>query len=331
MRAGRFVCVGIPILLTIGAIIAFMVATLSGIAHQSLYIFSVDLEDLRLDENTLESAIEDLNLGDIGDSIGQRDVEPRALTAGQLGLGRKYEVTLWGYCEITDDGKECSKGEYNWASKHIRTDVLDDLGSVANVEIELPEEIDTAIDIFSSVTRYTEIAFITALAVLGLELFIGIFSNCTRIISCLTWLIGLAAIILCLVAAGLATAMGAVIVGAVEATASEYGVKGHLNTRFLATIWIGAGFAVAASLFWLFTICCCKPEHRKRDGGDDNEKLIPKSGYYPIGGGVNDHEMRSTAYHNQFQPTYGQDYSHAPTSHSGGRSDAAYEPYSHRA
>ncbi|KAL6863003.1 hypothetical protein ACO1O0_003246 [Amphichorda felina] len=334
MRAGRFVCVGLPIALTIGAIIAFMVATLSGIAHNNLYIFKVNLEGLKLDANTLEAVIGD-GIDDLGNILNNKRHERRALTAGDLNLGRKYEFTLWNYCEIKDSKRDCIDGEYNWASKHLRKDIIDEIPKIGSKTIELPDEIDKAIDVFSTVTRYTEIAFIVALAVLGAELVLGIFSSCTRIMSCLTWLIGLAAIVLCIVAAGLATAMGAVVVGAIEAAAKEYGVRASLNTNFLACIWIGAAFAIAASLFWLFTICCCKPEHgSRRSKGDDNEKLV-SSAYYPIGGTANDHEMTSAGYHNQFQPTYGQDYTHAPSHYSGSRlgsrPEVSYEPYSHRA
>lgn len=367
MRGGRFACVALPIILTIGAIIAFMVATLSGIAHNSLYIFSINLENLNfdsidigdiagavgLDDVDLPDGVDDLkdiNLDDIEIPSRRAAVEARQDSNGiasTLDFGNKYEVTLWGYCEIRDkrgeDGteKKCIDGEYNWASKHLDTSFINELAGVAGADIQVPDEIDTALGIFKTVTRYTEIAFIVALAVLGLELFLGIFASCTRIISCLVWLIGIAAIVLCIVAAGLATAMGAVVVGAVEATAEQYGVRGSINTNFLVCIWIGAAFAIAASLFWLFTICCCKPEHgrHKNKGGDDNEKLMPTGGYYPVSGtGMNDHEMTPSngaynnqgTYHNQFNPGYGDNYSHAPSYYSGGRSDAGYEPYSHR-
>lgn len=342
MRAGRFACVALPIILTIAAIIAFLIATLSGIAHNSLYIFTINLEDLNFDSIDVGDIASDLGL-DISGRDAQQ-IETRQSGEGiasTLNFGNKYEVTLWGYCEIRDkrgeDGTErnCIDGEYNWASKHLNTSFISDLAGVAGADIQIPDEIDTALNIFKTVTRYTEIAFIVALCVLGLELLLGIFASCTRVISCLVWLIGLAAIVLCVVAAGLATAMGAVVVGAVEATAEQYGVRGSINTNFLVCIWIGAAFAIAASLFWLFTICCCKPEHgrNKNKHLDDNEKLMPTGGYYPVGGtGMNDHEVNTGhgGYHNQFQPGYGQEYSHAPSYYSAGRSDAGYEPYSHR-
>lgn len=364
MNLGRFCFVAFPLILTIGAIISFLIATLSGIAHDSLYIFRVDLRDLTLNEDTLKSLADNididlpgnLEISDVTDNFGK---EKRAdgLSASDLGLGREYEITLWGYCEIKKkkggDGEErdCSDGEFDWATKHLRDDFINDLGKSINVEIKLPDEIDKAIDVFSTVNRYAEIAFIVALVVLGVELFFGIFATCTRVMSCLTWIIGLAAIVICVLTAGLATGMGAVVVGAIEASAKVYGVRASLNTNFLACIWIGAAFAIVASLFWLISICCCKPDHRSgkkgtkyRDGGDDNEKLMPTGSYYPIG--ANDHEMTPGNYQQQFQPNNGMGYSHGPPDYTGysggggynmgggsGRQNnpyEAYEPYSHR-
>jgi len=383
MRAGRFVCVALPIILTVGAIIAFLVATLSGVVHNSLYMFTVNLEDMTLDEATLSSLadnfgidvpsldditdqlpdgvslddlkdklpddvnLDDLNLDNIDlstldlDNLDINDLlnsktkrEEASVSAADLNLGLKYEIGLWGYCEIKKDGdgtkRDCINAEYDWANKHLSSNLSESLRN------QIPDEVEHAIDLFSTMTRYTEIAFIVALMVLGLELFLGIFASCTRIISCLVWLIGLAAIVLSIAAAGMATAMSAIVIGTIEASAEQYGVRGSINTQFLATIWIGCAFAVGASLFWLFTICCCKPDHKSRDTADDREKLMGNraSGYYPIGGtnqhANGDHEMTTGTYHNQFKPTYGQDYGHAPAYSSSGRSDAGYEPYAHR-
>lgn len=335
MQAGRFVCVALPIILTIGAIISFMIATLSGVAHNSLYLFSVNLEDLDLNPENIEDFLSKIDINLDGISLGKRD---SLVSAGTLGLANSYDISLWGYCANEKDERKCTDAQFNWAENRIQDDIL----SKFSAAIDLPDEIDTALDVFSTVTKYTEIAFIVALAVLGLELFVGIFANCTRIISCLTWLIGIAAIVFCIAAAGLATAMSGIVVAAIKSAAKQYGVKASINTNFLVCVWIGTAFATAASLFWLFTICCCKPERRRRDrsrGGDEEqEKLAPPTGaYYPIG---NDNETSganstyNNKYNNQFQPSHGHDYSHAPSYHSGNdsnRGDIAYEPYSHRA
>lgn len=363
MRPGRFVCVGLPLILTIGAIIAFLVATLSGITHNSLFIFNVDLSDFKLSSSAIASLASSLGL-DISKraDVSSSDVESAisGLSASDLGLGDKYEISLWGYCEIDSDGdKDCTKGEYNWASKHIRKDFIDNLGSVAGVDITLPDEINTAINVFCTITRWTEIAFIATLAALAAVAILGIFANCTRVMSCITWLVALVAIALSIAAAGLATAMATVVVAAVESQGDEYGVKANISTNYLACVWIGVAFALGASLFWLFSMCCCKPESRSdrrarrhADSISDSEKLMPTGSYIPVGhrhadstGDVADvnnaatyghyrsdsAEMTSantgSAYNNQFQPTYGNGYGHSPSA----RADVAYEPYSHRA
>ncbi|KAF4125111.1 SUR7/PalI family [Geosmithia morbida] len=352
MRPGRFVCVGIPLVLTIGAIIAFMVATLSGITHNGLFIFSIDLSKFDLDTDTLSSLASSLGL----DLRRRADSSSSStgLTASDLGLGDEYEISLWGYCEIDSDGnRDCTKGEYNWASKHIRSDFLDNLGSVSGVNITLPDELNTALNVFCTITRWTEIAFIASLASLGAVLLLGIFANCTRIMSCVTWLVGLVAIALSIAAAGLATAMATVVVAAVESQAKAYNVTGKISAGYLACVWIGVAFVLGATLFWLFSMCCCKPDHdsrrsrRRGDSVDDAEKLMPTGTYIPVGGNTTSNHHRddsgemitayggaaagtgagaAASYHNQFQPTYGEGYSHSPSI----RSDGAYEPYKHR-
>lgn len=331
MRFGRVICVGIPILLTLGAIITYLIATLSGVAHNKLYIFRVDLSNLDLNEDNLGSITDKLQ-DDIGNILGRSEVEERAVSAATLGLGQSYDVSLWGYCENDKNGKqECKKAQFDWASANIEEDILKPL--INDKKVDLPSEIDGALKVFGTVTKYTEIAYIITLVALGVELFLGAFASCTRIMSCLTTLVSIVAIIFSGVASGLSTAMALIVVGAIKAAADKYGVKASFNTNFLACVWIGFAFSLAAGLFWLFSACCCKPDHRDKRRSD-GEKLLPSTGYYPISG-TSEHEMTggNTSYHNQYEPTvpsyqpsYNQNNRHGHSS-----SDVAYEPFSHRA
>lgn len=348
MGAGRFVCVLLPVLLTVAAIVSFLIATLTGVAHNRMYLFRLDTQNLTIDQASLASFADDLGVGDDLDSITndindlsdtisgnsrvkrlalRQDVQTDNITAQDLGMAKQYDVSFWGYCYVDfNDDRHCTDSEMNWAANTLNDSYLEEFASVSGVSIALPDEITGPLRAFREISRWTGIAFIVALVVLGVELVIGILSNFSRAISCVTWLVGLLAIIVTGVAAALATAQAAVVVGAVEATAWRYGVEGHINTRFLATIWIGFAFTLAASLFFLFTVCCCKNERRNRNrGGDDGEKFAPSKSYAPLGSG-NDHEMTSgTGFYNPQQaPQYGAPY--------GGRTtESAYEPYSHRA
>ncbi|POR38035.1 Uncharacterized protein TPAR_01748 [Tolypocladium paradoxum] len=332
MGVGRFFCVALPILLTIASIVALLIATLSGVAHNSFYLFRVNVTDL---------SINPANLDNIANKIGgglkirANNVQTSNITAGNLGLDNVYDVNLWGYCTTDKAGKrECTKAQFDWASTKLNTTWIENFGAAAGAKISLPKEIKDALNVFRTVTKWTEVAFIIALVALGIELFVGIFASCSRVVSCLTWLVASIAAVLVGAAAGLATAMATIVIGAVESTAKYYGVKGSFDTKFLAAVWIATAFAIGAAFFWLFTICCCKPERRSRNayGGNkhqsaDGEKLLPKSGYAPLS---NEHEMSGGFYNPNQQQSH---FAAQPPRYPGGtgRSDLAYEPYSHRA
>ncbi|KAF5713869.1 integral membrane protein [Fusarium mundagurra] len=339
MGVGRFFCVLLPFVLTVGSIIFLLVGALAGVADKSLYIFRIDVKNLSISPADVGNIIDNLDLKNL--KLDTRDVpviEERAdkvkdnITAELLGLDKYYDINLWGFCKTDSDGKrKCEKPEFDWANKKLNTSYL--IGADKNVQIELPDEIQDALKAFKTVTKWTQVVYIAAFIALAAEIILGIFSNCSRIFSCLTWIVAGIASTLVIAAVVLSGVFAGTVVGAVEGTAKFYGVKGDINGRFFACVSIAAAFAIAAGLFWMFTICCCKPESRSRDKKNrrsDGEKLLggatnKHGSYAPLG---DDHEMQTGYYnHNQSQSQYG-----APRYPSGtARSDLAYEPYSHRA
>lgn len=388
MNGGRFVCVAMPLLLVLGAIITFLIAILTGVTQNNLYLFSVNISQLDVDSlslgNLLDTAgvelpgnvnIDDINsfddlkkiaednnvdididqlreqFGDnfdtvkdslknfgentgdsfenLGEELGNlfngnnkvRRQQTENITAGDLGLDTFYEVTLWNYCSKDEQGdRHCVKHQFDWAHKRINMSFVESSG------VELPKELTDAIKAFSEVTKWTEVAFIAALLALGVELLMGIFASCTRVMSCVTFVIAGAASTLSIIAAGMATGMALIIVGAVEGSDRLYGAKAKLNTSYLTLMWIGVAFALAAGLFWVFTICCCAPDHgrnRKSKYYDGQQPMMGQSqrGYAPLG---HDQEMSGGLYNNN--QGYNNQYGRSP----GGHSDVAYEPYAHR-
>jgi len=336
---GRYVCVAIPFVLTLGSLVALLVATLAGVANKDLYLFQVDLTNLTISPASVNNFINGRSPGSVGfhdptlleaeSGSGSSASKTSNITAADLGLAELYDIGLWGYCYTPKNGdRTCTKAAFNWAESqlNITTNNVNTLITASGQNVTIPDEITTAMDVFSTTTRWTEIVFIIAVVAVGLELFFGIFANCSRAFSCITFLIaGLATVAVC-AAASLATAMSVIVVGAVEGTAKWYGVSADFNKNFLAAVWIAAAFAIAAGLFWLFTICCCAPDHhsssRKRGGarGAEGEKFIPTGSYQPI------YEDPGYAGNNARHsgPQYG--YASQPQ---GQRRDMAYEPYSH--
>lgn len=347
MAVGRAICVALPLLLTIASIAALLYATLAGVAHHNTFMFKVDTRNLTLDRAGLESIAKDagVDVSSIGKDLGididgllDKATGGQNVTAKELNIDYVFDIDLWGFCYTKDNKRNCTSPQFDWASHTLNDTYLKNFGSQAGVSFPLPKDIQEPIKAFRTVMKVTEIAFIAALVLLGVELLVGILASCSRVISCLTWLIACITTILVFAAAGLATGTSAAVVGAVEATAKVYGVKGGIQTSFLAAIWIAAAFALGANLFWVFTICCCKPDHgrarsvRNRDSYGDGEKLMPTRAYAPLG---TEHEMTGF----QQQPAHHAGYNNSayyngqPARYpaGNGRSDLAYEPYSHRA
>ncbi|KAF9869608.1 integral membrane protein [Colletotrichum karsti] len=336
MGVGRVICVALPFILTVGSLIFLMVAALGGVSNKDLYMFRVNLTDLEINPASLSSVVSrDVKAENFGNyhnrallhgvSKAQTDgtTQTSNITAADLGLDNLYDIALWGYCTTASNGdKTCTKAKFDWAAEYLNTSTLTTIGSVSGRKVELPDEVTSALSAFKTVTKWTQVAYIIAFIALGLEVLFGIFANCTRAMSCVTFLVASVASVAVCASAALSTAMSVVVVGAVEASAKWYGVSASFNNSFLALVWISAALALGAGFFWFFTICCCAPSHtrKERKRNSDGEKLIPQgnSAYQPI------HE--ENGYYKQQQATqYG-----APRYASGARGDMAYEPYSHR-
>ncbi|KAK4035398.1 SUR7/PalI family-domain-containing protein [Parachaetomium inaequale] len=344
---GRFVCVLVPFLLTLASLVAMLIAGLAGIADKSLYMFRVNVTDLSISPLSVSGIlngtglniptslddinvdvpnvdipdidIPDIDIPDVDISVGKRQTQTTNITAADLGLYDVYDVNMWNYCYTKQDGtRECTKGAFDWAAHALNTTTGDfnSMLTSTGLNVTLPSGITDAVKAFGTVSKWTQVVFIIASVTLGVELFFGLFANCSRAFSCVTWLIAFLAILATGAAAALATATSVIVVGAVEASSELYGIDAQLNTRFLAAVWISVAFAIAAGLFWMFTICCCKPDHSSRRSrsrhGDEAEKFIPAgnggSGYSRLG--------EPSGYARQ---SYGPAQQHS----------GAYEPYSH--
>jgi hypothetical protein len=361
MGLGRFVCVLVPFALTLASLIAMLVGGLAGIADKSLYMFEVNTTDLSISPTSvtkllnldrrealpeaapvadvrvpviaarvpLISSLHNPNL--LATTKAQTSTSTSSnLTAADLGLADLYRIGIWNYCYTWQNGTTaCSQGQYNWAATalNVTTSQVNSLITSTGLNVTLPSTITDAVNTFSTVTRWTEIVFIIAYICLAVELFFGLFAQCSRIFSCITWLIAAVATVAVCAAATMATVMSVIVVGTLEASAKWYGVTADFNTRFLATVWVGAAFAIAAGFFWSFTICCCAPSHDRsskrgfnRGVNDEHgEKLIPAGAYAPVGQDQHGHQPYTGGY---AQPPQQYGYSSGAN---GGR----YEPYSH--
>lgn len=336
---GRFVCVLVPFLLTLASLIAMLIAGLSGIADKSLYMFRVNVTDMGLSPTSVSSILSGAGLDKLDipnlpnlPNIGKRQSQTTNVTAADLGLYDVYDVNVWNYCYTTQNGtRGCTKPKFDWAATALNT-TTGDINSMltsTGLNVTLPKEITSAVKSFGTVSKWTQIVFVIAYVALGVELLFGLFANCSRAFSCVTFLVAGIATVAVGAAAALATATSVVVVGAVEASAKLYGVDAHFNTRFLATVWLGVAFALAAGLFWMFTICCCAPDHHRssrsgRSRHADGEKFMGGA----VGGGGAPNYQRLSDPHG-YNAGYAQQYPRQSYGAPQPQHAGAYEPYSH--
>jgi len=335
-NVGRFFCVALPFILTLISLILLLIAGLSGVTNKSLYMFQVDVSELQISPDSIKTLINgrDIVARDIVDDVtdfvtgntGNSGGSGSNITAGDLGLPDHYNIGLWGFCTTDDNGadRKCTKPKYNWAASTLNTTIIDKFNSYAGGAIEIPDKVSSAIDAFVTVSRWTQIVFIAALAALAVQIFVGLFATCTRIASCITFLVAGVSSVAVLAAASLSTATAVIIVGAIKGTATIYGADASFNGTYLGLVWASAAFALGAGFFWLFTICCCAPDHtsrRRTKRGADSEKAVPTGAYQPL---QDPHDYSRNSYYNQ------QAYATPAFPNNAQRSDMAYEPYSHR-
>ncbi|PKS08212.1 hypothetical protein jhhlp_005154 [Lomentospora prolificans] len=332
-NVGRFFCVALPFILTLMSLILLLVAGLSGITNKSLYMFQADVSELSISTDAIKSLLNGRDLearnivDEVTDFIGGNDSSSSGtnITAGDLGLADHYNVGLWGFCTTDADGsnRKCTKAKYNWAASTLNTTILDKFNDVAGDVIEIPDEVSHAINAFVTVSRWTQIVFIAAFAALAVQLLVGLFATCTRIASCITFLVAGISTVIVIAAASLSTATSVIIVGAIKSTAMIYGADAHFNGTYLGLVWASAAFAIGAGFFWLFTICCCAPDHTKRRSkrSGDSEKAMATGAYQPL---QDPRDYNRNSYYNQ------QTYATPAYPNTAQRSDMAYEPYSHR-
>ncbi|KAI1128674.1 SUR7 protein [Nemania abortiva] len=350
MGVGRYFCVALPFILTVASIIAALIVGLTGVTTNDLYLFRIDVTNLSIDATALQDFVDNatslFERSEVEGIVSRSPIEwhdasllsakesssdvasdvasalsGTNITASDVGLANVYDFTLWGYCVTPEDGKKnCTKAQFDWATKELDLDWVANLTKAAGFNITIPDALNDGLNSYKTITRWTQVVFIIAIVALGLELLVGLFTACSRAVSCVTWIISGFATAAIIATAILLTVTGATVIGVILGVSKVYGVRANLNTSFLAVLWLSVAFALGAGLFWLFSICCCKPEHRPYGGGrsrhSDSEKLIPNNSYAPLG------DNRNSGYS-------GYNNNYAAPQRGGARSDLAYEPYSH--
>lgn len=240
-----------------------------------------------------------------------------------LGLEDFYTAHLWNYCSgsITVDGSketwkvtDCSKPKTTF---HFDIYEIFKLDSDANgkdglTEDDIPDsvtKVDKAIKVVSNVMVAM---FCCGLVGLVVTFVVGWFGLLSRWGSCVTTIFADVAFFFILAASIIATALYATLKEGFNRGLKDFGAVANLNNKTLIIMWLGVGFAFGASLFWMFSTCCCSGRSRKIMGHSDRS-------------GSGSYEKAPYTYERVAAPYAPTSQVHAP----GAQAAVGYEPYRH--
>lgn len=144
------------------------------------------------------------------------------------------------------------------SAKSLETQFLGDAGA-------------TALDAYRNASKWMFISFAVAFWTTVATILVGLLAICSRWGSFFTWIFAVASAVFSFAASLTATILFSTLAGALKAVLDNYNVDVSVGTRFLALTWIATACSVGATLFWLFSVCCCpgssNPHHRSNKGG----------------------------------------------------------------
>ncbi|TKA32556.1 hypothetical protein B0A50_01664 [Salinomyces thailandicus] len=288
-KAGRIACIFTPWALTLASFICLVLIELAGWNKGQLpsyYFFKADFTGL-----------------DVSGASGGDDTTTLTLALQEAqqngGLAQFYDIYLWNYCSSRSSDNSlsfCSDRQSEYAFDPVEVWSLNATSAAASasstsssdnaIESKIAEvEANTkaleneilgksgreALDAYKHVSKWMfiayEISFWTTLA----TMVCGILAIFSRIGSLLTWILSVVSSVFTFAAVLTSTILFAVLVGSLKAIMDPYGIKLSLGTNALTVTWLSVAFSWAATLFWLFSTCCCSgrsnPHHRSNKGG----------------------------------------------------------------
>lgn len=305
-KAGRIACIFTPFALTIASFICLILIEIAGWNKgllPSYYFMKVNFTDLDITSVSNLAGIDTTTL-----TLALQQIENQ--------LADVYEIHLWNYC--TSDSTNgtidyCSKREAEFsfdpvdvwslnatsttsgATPTFSNSVIQSAVNTVSGNVESFEDdllgygAKDALEAYKKASKAMFILYAVAFWTTLATLVLGILAIFSRWGSLCTWIFASISSIINLAAVGLTTGIFVALVGALKGVLDPYNVSTDLGRRVLVVGWLGVVFSWAATLFWLFSVCCCSgrsnPHHRSNKGGLWNAE--------PKGMGYGDYGRRS--------------------------------------
>ncbi|KAM0716920.1 hypothetical protein Q7P37_006772 [Cladosporium fusiforme] len=361
-KGGRIACIFTPMALTIASLIAIACLEVSGWSVDSSlntnYLMSVDFSNF--------------SAADAGNVANRTELTAALTLAHDAGaLKETYQVYLWNYCtanKTAGDIDWCSDRESNFIFDPVEefalnsttaeapTGTSDSDNAIASKVNELKgnakefedkvlgDSASAAMKTYRKVAKWNFIAYQVSFWTTLITIVVGLLAICSRWGSLCTWIMAIISTLFTFLAALTTTILFSTLSGALHTLLDPYNIKVRVGTRALAIAWIATALSIVATLFWLFSICCCSgrsnPHHKSNKGG--LWQAEPKGGNTAGRRSIMSLGKTGTAYERVESPYVGgdrvplRDYPQQPTQYEppqpyggayGQQPQNAYEPY----
>ncbi|KAI5805035.1 SUR7/PalI family-domain-containing protein [Geopyxis carbonaria] len=231
-KAARFACIFLPMIATLVSLFCCLSLLVAG-TNKSIGALNV-MYHYKVDTREIKIGAKDLKLQDF------------------------YNSYMWNYCDGSVKGsnyevENCQKAKSNYAFNIEQ--VIDD-----KVDKNVVPDTNVIKNAQKAVTTLTK--FMTACYVLGfiatcVTFVVGWFGLLSRWGSCVTTIFADVAFLFLLVASSCATAISYSLKGAFNKAYDEWGLKIIVGQKFMSVTWFCVAAALAASIFWTMSMCCC--------------------------------------------------------------------------
>jgi hypothetical protein len=306
-KGGRIACIITPMALTIASLIALAFVDVSGWSANSPlnnnYLMSADFSNFTVaDAGSLSNSTELTQALTLAQSAGVLKKSYRVYlwsyctadkSAGDMDwCSKKSSSFVFDPVDIfalnttsasaatgTSSADNALESEINNAKNNLEGKLDNVLGNSAT----------SALKVYKKVAKWNFYAYQIAFWTTLITIVVGLLAICSRWGSLCTWIMAGVSLPFCqntnarptltssqistlftFLASLTTTILFSTLTGALHTILNPYHIKVTVGTRALAITWIATALSIGATMFWLFSICCCSgrsnPHHRSNKG-----------------------------------------------------------------
>lgn len=287
-KAARFACILTPMLCTLASLIVGIVIIGAGTnkkldSWNNYYLVKIDTRGILDPSNvSVKDAIKD-EASDAVNKFSPIKIGEKSETAKKLDLEDFYSSYIWNYCygDIKEGNKwkigDCKKSSLGYAFSLQR--IVDEKSDTDEDTIQYPDSVRKIQKTINASSKIMAYAYLFGMVTTLATFIIGWFGLLSRWGSCATLLFADAACAFLFIASLCATILGYSLKGAINKTQDEFGVKAYVGTKFISATWVCWLFSFGATVFWLFSTCCCSGRTQRVMG---DRKAAKKGSMLPV-------------------------------------------------